>query len=154
MHLTQEFALNATAGGPAWQTGNPVTPFPWDFSAPTPTNLDTSASAIFDTALVLVLSLEASRGNTSGENTWFHPATDLFANTGLSSGTNTSRLATKWIGASILGNATVNNRADPCVPSASAEDSLTDFWHPRRPLNNTGAVYGSSSLLPYSHFLS
>ncbi|BGP24524.1 hypothetical protein JCM10295v2_003442 [Rhodotorula toruloides] len=123
-----EFALNATAGGPAWQYGNPVTPFPWDFSAPQPTTLDTSASAIFDTALILLLSFAASRGTTNGETTWFYPATDLFANTGLSSGTNTSRYPTRWTGASILGNATINNRADP-------------------PLNNTGAVYGDAYIL-------
>lgn len=148
LHRMQMFALNASTDGVPWGYGNPVTPLYWDFSAPRPTTLDTSASAIFDTALILLLSLDASRGNAS--STWFYPATDLFANSALFTGTNTSLIQTQWTGASILGNATINNRADPCVQSASAGEFLTDFQHPRRPLNNTGAVYGSFSLSSFS----
>ncbi|BGP07941.1 hypothetical protein JCM10049v2_003786 [Rhodotorula toruloides] len=125
------FALNASTDGVPWGYGNPVTPLYWDFSASRPTTLDTSASAIFDTALILLLSLEASRGNAS--STWFYPATDLFANSALFTGTNTSLIQTQWTGASILGNATINNRADP-------------------PLNNTGAVYGDAYILRAANY--
>ncbi|BGP31948.1 hypothetical protein JCM10296v2_003727 [Rhodotorula toruloides] len=127
------FALNATTDGVPWGYGNPVTPLYWDFSAPRPTTLDTSASAIFDTALILLLSLEASRGNASGGNTWFYPATDLFAYSAEFCGTNTSQIQTAWTGASILGNATINNRANP-------------------PLNNTGAVYGDAYVLRAANY--
>ncbi|KWU46100.1 Six-hairpin glycosidase [Rhodotorula sp. JG-1b] len=106
---------------------------PWDFDAPAPLTFDTSASAIAASAMLVLSSLEASRGNTTGSDFWAQAGQTLLVNTanvglyGLEDGQT-------WIGDSILGYATVNNRADP-------------------PNNSTGAIYGDSYFVHAGNYL-
>ncbi|GAA5870718.1 hypothetical protein JCM3774_001733 [Rhodotorula dairenensis] len=97
---------------------------PWDFDAPAPITFDTSASVIAAAAMLVLSSHEAGRGNTTGSDYWASSGQALLVNTanvGLYGAVN----GHTWTGDSILGYATVNNRADP-------------------PNNNTGAIYGDS----------
>ncbi|KAI5477020.1 d-4,5 unsaturated-glucuronyl hydrolase-like protein [Pseudohyphozyma bogoriensis] len=88
----------------------------WDFNAPTPTTLDTSASLILSSALLQLSSFEAANGNSSGATHWSDAAVTLLGNV-------VDQAVTGWEGASLVGNGTVNNDAVP-------------------PNNNTGIVYG------------
>ncbi|BGP39896.1 hypothetical protein JCM10449v2_003852 [Rhodotorula kratochvilovae] len=81
---------------------------PWDFSAPSPATLDSSASLILSSALLVLSSLEASQGNSSGAAHWSDAAIKLLGNV-------VNVAVEPWTGASIVGNATVNNRANPYV---------------------------------------
>ncbi|GAA6002518.1 hypothetical protein JCM10207_001159 [Rhodosporidiobolus poonsookiae] len=100
----------------------------WDFKATAPTTLDTSASTIAASALLVLSSLETSLGNTTAAASWSNSAITLLNNV-VEQGVNS------WSGASIVGNGTVNNRADP-------------------PNNNTGIVYGDAHfLLSGNHLL-
>ncbi|GAA5981661.1 hypothetical protein JCM10908_004556 [Rhodotorula pacifica] len=97
---------------------------PWDFNAPPPLTYDTSASTIAATAMLVLSSLEASRDNVTGSDHWAQTAQTLLINT-IAVGMDETGTGQAWSGESILGNGTVNNRADP-------------------PNNNTGTIYGDS----------
>ncbi|ORY92481.1 Six-hairpin glycosidase-like protein [Leucosporidium creatinivorum] len=88
----------------------------WDFDAPLPSTLDTSASLIASSALLLISSLESSLSNSTGAQFYSDAAVTLLSNI-------VEQGVTEWEGASLVGNGTVNNRADP-------------------PNNNTGIIYG------------
>ncbi|CEQ42456.1 SPOSA6832_04262 [Sporobolomyces salmonicolor] len=94
----------------------------WDFNATLPTTLDTSASTIMSSALLLLSSLESNLGNSSAANRWSTAAVTLLDSV-------VDQAVTNWDGASIVGNGTVNNRADP-------------------PNNNTGIVYEAKPFPP------
>ncbi|GAA6027281.1 hypothetical protein JCM8097_002554 [Rhodosporidiobolus ruineniae] len=99
----------------------------WDFNATAPTTLDTSAATIMASSLLLLSSLEATLGNETAAAHWSSSAVTLLS--------NVVDVAVKpWSGASIMGNGTVNNRADP-------------------PNNNTGIVYGDTYFLQAGNWL-
>lgn len=89
-----------------------------DFDAPTPTTRDSSSTTIASSALLLLSELEAQRGNSTGSNYYQSNAIKL-----LEAVNSLAGPAAGWSGQSILGNGTVNNRANP-------------------PNNNTGIIYG------------
>ncbi|GAA5893734.1 hypothetical protein JCM5296_001120 [Sporobolomyces johnsonii] len=99
----------------------------WDFNATLPTTLDTSASTIMSSALLLLSSLESSLGNSSAASRWSTAAVTLLDSV-------VDQAVTTWDGASIIGNGTVNNRADP-------------------PSNNTGIVYGDQYFIQSGNYL-
>ncbi|GAA5910997.1 hypothetical protein JCM6882_006743 [Rhodosporidiobolus microsporus] len=90
----------------------------WDFNATDPTTLDTSASTITASALLLLSSFESSLGDSTAATQWSDSAVTLLSNV-------VQQGVTGWDGASIVGNGTINNRASP-------------------PNNNTGIVYGDT----------
>lgn len=62
--------------------------------------------------MLVLSSLEASRGNTTGSDSWAQAGQTLLVNTA-NVGIYGLEYGQTWIGDSILGYATVNNRADP-----------------------------------------
>lgn len=84
---------------------SPITPHR-DFDAPLPSTLDTSASLIVSSALLVLSSLESSLSNSTGAQLWSDAAIILLGNV-------VEQGVTGWEGASLVGNGTVNNRADP-----------------------------------------
>ncbi|GAA5857512.1 hypothetical protein JCM8547_009311 [Rhodosporidiobolus lusitaniae] len=94
----------------------------WDFNATIPpATLDTSASTIAASALYLLSSLETSLGNETAASRWSDAASTLLGNV-------VQQGVAGWEGASIVGNGTVNNKADP-------------------PNNSTGITYGDTYYL-------
>lgn len=83
------------------------TEVPWDFDAPLPTTLDTSAAMIAGSAMLFLSSLEASRGNATGMSHWTAEAEVMLVNSASAGMRNNAGEF------SIIGNATVDNRADP-----------------------------------------
>ncbi|KAL8292603.1 hypothetical protein RQP46_001215 [Phenoliferia psychrophenolica] len=78
----------------------------WDFDAPLPSTLDTSASSVTSSALLLLSDIETRRGNSTGAAHWSGAAITLLSNL-------VEQGIDGWNGLSILGNGTVNNRASP-----------------------------------------
>ncbi|GAA5842476.1 hypothetical protein JCM11251_007324 [Rhodosporidiobolus azoricus] len=99
----------------------------WDFNATPPTTLDTSASNIMASTLLLLSSFESSLGNNTAAKIWSDSALTLLSNV-------VEQGVTEWRGESIVGNGTVNNRANP-------------------PNNNTGIVYGDTYFLQSGNYL-
>ncbi|KAL8290385.1 hypothetical protein RQP46_002643 [Phenoliferia psychrophenolica] len=74
----------------------------WDFNAPLPTTLDTSAATITASGLLLLSTFEMKLSNITGANYWNTAAAKLLSNTAVQG-------IRSWSGASLLGNGTVNN---------------------------------------------